>query len=73
MTGTVVHSTFRIDRSYPHPVSRVFAAFRDPVTKRRWFDGPVPAAGQPADREHGCRELYEALARELDRPSREES
>ena len=37
-----------------------------------YFDGPVPAAGQPADREHGCRELYEALARELDRLSREE-
>lgn len=153
--SATVHSTFRIDRCYPHPIDRVFDAFRDPATKRRWFvegegwdieeytadfavggrevsrfrwqggdlivnettyydivddrritfaysmrigdaimsvslatveltpsgtgtdlsyteqgtyfDGPVPAAGQPVDRERGCRELYEALARELDR------
>ena len=33
----VVHSTFAIDRSYAAPPSRVFAAFADPVLKRRWF------------------------------------
>ena len=37
MTDAVVHSTFRIDRSYPHPVARVFDCFRDPAIKRRWF------------------------------------
>jgi|HubBroStandDraft_1064217.scaffolds.fasta_scaffold456558_1 uncharacterized protein YndB with AHSA1/START domain len=33
----VVHSTFAIERSYAAPPSRVFAAFADPVFKRRWF------------------------------------
>ncbi len=152
MTG-VVHSTFTIERTYPHPVAKVFNAFRDPAIKRRWFvegegwdveeytadfavggreisrfrwqggdlivnettyydiaddrrlvfaysmtiggalmsvslttieftpagagtdftfteqgtylDGPVPAAAQPADRERGCRDLCDALLREL--------
>jgi uncharacterized protein YndB with AHSA1/START domain len=34
---TVAHSTFSIDRSYPVPPPRVYAAFADPATKRRWF------------------------------------
>ncbi|HVO78833.1 MAG TPA: SRPBCC family protein [Candidatus Bathyarchaeia archaeon] len=33
----VVHNTFVIERSYPHPVQKVFAAFSDPGKKRRWF------------------------------------
>lgn len=33
----VVHSTFVIERSYPASVRHVFAAFADPVKKRRWF------------------------------------
>lgn len=34
---SVSHATFDIERSYPVTPSRVFAAFADPVKKRRWF------------------------------------
>ena len=33
----VVHSTFAIERNYAAPPSRVFAAFANEATKRRWF------------------------------------
>jgi uncharacterized protein YndB with AHSA1/START domain len=33
----VVHSTFSIERTYPSPPPRVFAAFSNQATKRRWF------------------------------------
>lgn len=32
-----VHSTFAIERSYPQPPQRVFAAFSQPAHKRRWY------------------------------------
>ncbi|MGA3187508.1 MAG: SRPBCC family protein [Bryobacteraceae bacterium] len=34
---SVLHSTFVVERSYPCSPERVFAAFADPVKKRRWF------------------------------------
>jgi uncharacterized protein YndB with AHSA1/START domain len=34
---SVVHSTFSIQRTYPSPPARVFAAFANQETKRRWF------------------------------------
>jgi len=34
------HATFTIERTFAHPVSRVFAAFADPGAKRAWFVGP---------------------------------
>ena len=33
----VIHNTFVIERSYPHPVPRVYAAFTEPEQKRRWY------------------------------------
>ncbi len=38
MTETpVVHCTFAIERNYPASPARVFAAFANQATKRRWF------------------------------------
>jgi len=34
---TVTHSTFVVERSYPQPPDRVFAAFAQPARKRRWY------------------------------------
>jgi uncharacterized protein YndB with AHSA1/START domain len=34
---TIVHHTFAVERTFPHPAARVFAAFSDPKKKRRWF------------------------------------
>jgi uncharacterized protein YndB with AHSA1/START domain len=34
---SVIHSTFSVERTYPFPPARVFSAFADQGTKRRWF------------------------------------
>ena len=34
---TVLHATFSLERSYPVPPERVFAAWADPAAKKRWF------------------------------------
>lgn len=37
---TVVHDTFIIERTYPHPTAKVFRAWSDPAVKQQWFAGP---------------------------------
>jgi uncharacterized protein YndB with AHSA1/START domain len=34
---SAVHDTFTIERTYPAPPARVFAAWSEPDAKRRWF------------------------------------
>lgn len=41
MTEPVKHATFTIERTYPVPPEKVFAAFSDPKIKQQWFvEGP---------------------------------
>ncbi len=35
--SAIVHDTFVLERAYPKPPARVFAAFADPALKRRWY------------------------------------
>ncbi|MBZ9796299.1 SRPBCC family protein [Mesorhizobium sp. ES1-4] len=37
---SVVHSTFVVERTYPVAPAKVFAAFSNPDSKRRWFVDP---------------------------------
>jgi uncharacterized protein YndB with AHSA1/START domain len=37
---SVAHATFVIERDYPVPPARVFAALADPAAKAKWFIGP---------------------------------
>lgn len=43
---TVTHTTFTIERSYPHSPDRVFRAFADPDLKRGWFSTPADWVGR---------------------------
>jgi uncharacterized protein YndB with AHSA1/START domain len=40
MTHSATHGTFHIERRYPAPPARVFAAWADPAAKARWFSAP---------------------------------
>ena len=56
MDRTITHATFTLERSYPVPPARVFAAWADPAAKARWFT-PEPGAGQELDFRIGGREV----------------
>jgi uncharacterized protein YndB with AHSA1/START domain len=49
--ASAVHSTFTIERSFAAPIGRVFAAWADPATKRRWAS---------------CHEDFELVEHQLD-------
>jgi uncharacterized protein YndB with AHSA1/START domain len=55
---TVAHATFTLERTYPVPPARVFAAWADSATKRRWFAGGDP--GHELDFRVGGREVNHA-------------
>lgn len=44
---SIVYGTFTIERTYPKPASKVFAAWADPAMKRKWFG--TPKENDPAD------------------------
>ena len=56
MDRFVTHATFTLERVYPVPAARVFAAWADPAAKARWFAGG-PAAGHQLDFQIGGREV----------------
>lgn len=46
---TAVHASFRIEKTYPHPVAKVFAAFADSKIKQRWLNPQAPDNGAAYD------------------------
>jgi uncharacterized protein YndB with AHSA1/START domain len=56
MDRSVTHATFSLERSYPAPPARVFAAWADPAAKARWFT-PAPGSGHELDFRIGGREV----------------
>ena len=42
---SIAHGSFTLEREYPHPPAKVFAAWADPAQKRKWFG--APEAGNP--------------------------
>ena len=56
MDHHVTHATFSLERSYPAPPARVFAAWADPAAKASWFT-PGPGSGHELDFRVGGREV----------------
>jgi uncharacterized protein YndB with AHSA1/START domain len=56
MDRSVTHATFSLERSYPAPLARVFAAWADPAAKARWFT-PGAGSGHELDFRIGGREV----------------
>ena len=57
---SVAHSTFVIERTYPGPPERVYAAFADPAKKRKWF-----AEGEESEIEHYALDFREGGREEV--------
>ncbi|NBH11037.1 SRPBCC family protein [Amycolatopsis sp. SID8362] len=55
---TVKHATFTLERTYPVPPERVFAAWSDPAAKVHWF---VPDGTHTLDFRVGGTETVDAL------------
>src|SRR6202047_5662663 len=55
MDRYVTHATFSLERSYPVPPARVFAAWADPAAKARWCAAD-PDSGHELDFRVGGRE-----------------
>jgi uncharacterized protein YndB with AHSA1/START domain len=60
---TVTHATFTLERVYPVPPKRVFAAWSDPAAKARWFAGGT--ADHELDFRVGGREIARATHEDL--------
>jgi uncharacterized protein YndB with AHSA1/START domain len=56
MDRYVTHATFSLERRYPVPAARVFAAWADPAAKARWF-APGPQSRHQLDFRVGGREV----------------
>ena len=56
MNRHVTHATFSLERSYPVPPARVFAAWAEPTAKARWF-APRPDSRHQLDFRVGGREV----------------
>ena len=56
MDLNVTHATFTLERSYPVPPARVFAAWAEPAAKARWFT-PGPSSGHELDFRIGGRKV----------------
>jgi uncharacterized protein YndB with AHSA1/START domain len=56
MDRYVTHASFTLERTYPVPPARVFAAWADPAMKSRWFAGGT-GAGHRLDFRIGGREV----------------
>jgi uncharacterized protein YndB with AHSA1/START domain len=56
MDRYVTHATFSLERSYPVPPARVFAAWAEPAAKARWF-APGPDSRYQLDFRVGGREV----------------
>lgn len=57
MDRYVTHASFTLERSYPVPPARVFAAWADPALKSRWFAGGDARPNHELDFRVGGREV----------------
>jgi uncharacterized protein YndB with AHSA1/START domain len=57
MDRYVTHASFTLERSYPVPPARVFAAWADPALKARWFAGGDACPNHQLDFRVGGREV----------------